>query len=279
MQYLVDVPNFGHWSDPRTTAEFARRVEDAGWDGFSVWDHILVYNGAEVADPWVLLTAAAMSTDRIKLMPLVTPLPRRRPWVLARQTVSLDILSSGRLILGVGIGYPPGPEFRTFGEETDERIRADMLDEGLAVLLGLWSGENFRFKGSHYRIDNVVFKPTPVQEPRIPIWVAGMWPAKRPFRRAARYDGLCPIAMADGDFQITTPDMLEEMVAYTLSHRDSDRPFDVAPSGMLAGQPDAAKRVAEFAAAGATWWREVFDPSAGIELADWQAAVLQGPPR
>lgn len=279
MKYLVDVPNFGVWSDPRRTAEFARRAEAAGWDGFSVWDHILVYNGAEVADPWILLAAAAMTTDRITLMSMVTPVPRRRPWVLARQTVSLDLLSSGRLILGVGIGYPPGPEFRTFHEETDERTRADMLDEGLEILLGLWSGDNFRFTGEHYRLDNVVFRPTPVQQPRIPIWVAGMWPARRPFRRAARYDGLCPIAMTEGEFQRTTPEMLRDMIEYTLSHRDTDAPFDVAPTGMVATDPSRVEHVAAFEEAGATWWREVFDPEAGIELADWESAVLKGPPR
>lgn len=279
MKYLVDIPNFGPWHHPRVVADFARRVEDAGWDGFSVWDHILVYNGNEVADPWVLLTAVAMETERIKLMSLVTPLPRRRPWVLARQTVGIDLLSEGRLILGVGIGYPPGPEFRTFHEATGEQERADMLDEGLEVLTGLWSGENFRYRGEHYRLDNVVFQPTPVQQPRIPIWVAGMWPARRPFRRAARYDGLCPIAMVDGEFHRVSPAMLREMTAYTMSHREIDTPFDIAPGGMLAGQSGAADLIAEYEAAGATWWREGFDPDGGRDHASWIDAILEGPPR
>ena len=171
MKYAVDIPNFGAWSDPGKVAEFARRIEDVGWDGLSIWDHIIVWDGAEVSDPWVCLAAAAAVTERITLMPMVTPIPRRHPWKLARETVSLDLLSKGRFILGVGIGWPTDPEFTRFHEEEDLRTRADMLDEGLCVLTGLWSGESFSFEGEHYQVEPVTFLPTPIQKPRIPIWV------------------------------------------------------------------------------------------------------------
>ena len=121
MEFCVDVPNFGRWADPAAFAQFAADVEAAGWDGLSVWDHILVEDGLDVADPWVLMTAAAMRTEHLKLMMMVTPLPRRHPWKLARESVTLDLLSEGRLVLGVGIGWPTDPEFTRFHGPTDLR--------------------------------------------------------------------------------------------------------------------------------------------------------------
>ena len=150
MRFAINVPNFGTYSDPRTAADLAREAEDAGWDGFFVWDHILGAREWQVpiADPWVLLSAVAMRTERIRLGPMVTPIPRRRPWKLARETVTLDHLSRGRLVLGVGLGFPPDAEFEQFGEDGDPRVRAAKLDEGLAVLTGLWSGQPFRLRGA-----------------------------------------------------------------------------------------------------------------------------------
>ena len=152
MKYGIDIPNFGYWADPRHVAEFAREIEEAGWDGLSIWDHLLLWPGNVVGDPWIALAAAAATTDRISLMMMVTPLPRRRPWKVAREANSLDQLSSGRFILGVGIGYPPEEEFGAFGEPTDDRLRADMLDEGLDVITGLWGGEPFSYEGDHYQL-------------------------------------------------------------------------------------------------------------------------------
>ncbi|MFQ5553956.1 MAG: LLM class flavin-dependent oxidoreductase, partial [Acidimicrobiia bacterium] len=211
MRFAIDVPNFGLWADPREVARLAEQIEDAGWDGLSIWDHILVEDGLEVGDPWVALSAAALTTERLMLMPMVTPLPRRTPWKLARECVSLDLLSGGRLVLGVGIGWPTDPEFSRFGGETDLRRRADMLDEGLAILEGLWTGEPFGFDGEHFHMEEVQFVPRPVQEPRIPIWVAGMWPNRRPFRRAARYEGAVPIVFRNGEFEPMTPHRVAEI--------------------------------------------------------------------
>jgi alkanesulfonate monooxygenase SsuD/methylene tetrahydromethanopterin reductase-like flavin-dependent oxidoreductase (luciferase family) len=280
MKYGIDIPNFGYWADPRHVAEFAREVEDAGWDGLSIWDHLLLWHGNEVGDPWIALAAAAAATDRISLMMMVTPLPRRRPWKVAREAVSLDQLSNGRFILGVGIGYPPDEEFGTFGEPTDDRLRADMLDEGLDIITGLWSGQPFSYRGEHYQLKEVTFAPGPVQQPRIPIWVAGMWPNRRPFRRAARYDGVAPIIFRDGQFEDITPGSLTEMLSYVDEHRSGNDDFDVTVAGMALADPEiAGDRLAGLGAAGMTWWREGWNPESTVSVEEWHRRVLEGPPR
>lgn len=282
MKYAVDIPNFGRWADPRTAADFARRIEEAGWDGISLWDHIYIWRGNVVGDPWVTISAMAAVTERLRLMMLVTPLPRRRPWVVARQAVSVDQLSGGRFTLGVGIGHPPGPEFAVFGDETNAVKRGEMLDEGLDVITGLWSGEEFKYSGEHYKLKKVQFQPTPVQQPRIPIWVAGMWPNKKPFRRAARYDGLAPIALDEnGDFLTVTPELAAEMIAYVMEHRDSDDPFDMTVIGGAPEPPgERSELMARYEEAGVTWFRFGPDPAGGEEGVDrWVEAVLEGPPR
>ncbi len=280
MKYAVDIPNFGVWSDPGEVAEFARRIEDVGWDGLSIWDHIIVWDGAEVADPWISLAAAATVTERITLMPMVTPIPRRHPWKLARETVSMDLLSQGRFILGVGLGWPTDPEFTRFHEEEDLRTRADMLDEGLAVLTGLWSGEAFSFEGNHYQVEPVTFLPTPIQKPRIPIWVAGMWPKRRPFQRAACWDGVAPIISDGYEFEPMTPEVLAEIVAYIREYREIDHHFDVAPGGAALDEADRhGDYLAALEDAGATWWREGWIPGTAGSPEEWLARVMEGPPR
>ncbi|MDJ0662975.1 MAG: LLM class flavin-dependent oxidoreductase [Acidimicrobiia bacterium] len=280
MKYCVDVPNFGIWSDPKRFAEFAHDVEQAGWDGISVWDHILIGDDYQVADPWILLAAAAMTTERIRLMTLVTPLPRRHPWKLARECVSLDLLSEGRLTLGVGIGWPTDPEFTRFHGETDLRARADMLDEGLDILTGLWTGEPYEFHGEHYDLEQSTFLPRPVQQPRIPIWVAAMWPKRRPVRRAARWDGLAPIVFdtETEQFGDAGPAVIAEISEYVRSHRDTAEPFDIAIAEGHSPGDDLAEYVAEMEAAGATWWRDGWLPWLDADHDAWLADVREGPP-
>ncbi len=176
LKTAIYLPNYGPFGDARAIADLARDAESAGWDGFFLWDHIAAHDDAgdslPCADPWLALTAAAMQTTSIMLGTTVTPLPRRRPHKLARETVTLDRLSGGRLILGVGIGGGQS-EWDHLGEETDQRSRGRMLDEGLDVLTGLWSGEPFQFDGEHYHIEQAQFLPPPFQQPRIPVWVGG----------------------------------------------------------------------------------------------------------
>jgi alkanesulfonate monooxygenase SsuD/methylene tetrahydromethanopterin reductase-like flavin-dependent oxidoreductase (luciferase family) len=262
MQYAINIPNFGLFADPHLVAELAHEAEEAGWDGFFLWDHITydirgVQEAVPVADPWILLAAIALRTKRIKIGPLVTPLPRRRPWKVARETVTLDHLSQGRLILGVGLGNDRSREYSSLGEPTDPKWQGELLDEGLEVLTRLWSGEAFSYEGRHYQLTNVHFLPKPVQQPRIPIWVAGFWPHKRPYRRAAQFDGICALRRE----QALSPDDYREIILYISSSRTSAAPFDVIASGHTAGlDPDQdAATMAAFAEAGVTWWQECFD--------------------
>jgi alkanesulfonate monooxygenase SsuD/methylene tetrahydromethanopterin reductase-like flavin-dependent oxidoreductase (luciferase family) len=277
MRFAINTPNFGLYSDIRLLAALAHEAEEAGWDAFFIWDHI--GSGPDwpstFADPWIALAAMAMTTQRIKIGPLVTPLPRRRPWKLAREAVSLDQLSHGRLILGVGIGSDQGREFSCFGESTDDKLHGEMLDEGLEVLTKLWSGEAFTYEGKHYQLSNARFLPAPVQHPRIPIWVAGVWPNKKPFRRAAQWDGICPIGR---DHELTPQDF-QDIVAYSKLHRTSEAPLELIASGHTTGLDKEKDRamLEPFAEAGVTWWQEAFDWSHSLDQV--RARIHQGPPR
>jgi alkanesulfonate monooxygenase SsuD/methylene tetrahydromethanopterin reductase-like flavin-dependent oxidoreductase (luciferase family) len=253
MNFAINVPNFGDYADPRMTAELAQRAEQAGWDGFFVWDHVnaAFEPGAPMADPWMVLTAVALATERIRIGTMVTPLPRRRPWKVARETVTLDRLSGGRLILGVGLGSPPDLEYAAFGEDGDLETLARKLDEGLAVLDGLWTGQPFTYHGDHYDVIDVRFTPTSVQKPRIPIWVAQMYPHTGPLKRAARWDGLVPMHETE---MVPSPDHVAESVEAIVAIRGTTDGFDVCvPVVTSDDRTGPAGLVAEYAAAGATW--------------------------
>jgi alkanesulfonate monooxygenase SsuD/methylene tetrahydromethanopterin reductase-like flavin-dependent oxidoreductase (luciferase family) len=242
VKYELNVPPMGSGADPRLLADFAREAEDAGWDGFFIWDHIALSWPDALADVTVALTAIALATEKIDFGALVTPLARRRPAKFARETASLDQLSGGRLIVGVGLGEF-APEFEHLGEEGDPRTRAAMLDEALAVVTGLWSGDDvttpFNHRGEHYTAVDANFWPKPVQQPRIPIWVAGMWPNKAPFRRAACWDGVVPGA-ASGDMRVLTPGEVREIVACVNAHRpDPAAPFVFVAYGSTPGDDPA----------------------------------------
>jgi alkanesulfonate monooxygenase SsuD/methylene tetrahydromethanopterin reductase-like flavin-dependent oxidoreductase (luciferase family) len=229
----IFVAPFEELSEPALVAELAGSAERRGWDGFFVWDHVAYSEPVrEIADPWVTLAAVAVATRRLTIGPLVTPLARRRPHQLARETVTLDRLSGGRLVLGVGLGSERTGEFDPdrFGEEGDARARARLLDEGLERLLAYWGGE---------------FEPRPVQRPRIPVWVAARWPNRRPLRRAARYDGLFPI-------DLPGPEALEELAGEVVSLRGHDARFDLVAELPPGSDP------APWAAAGATWCLTAF---------------------
>jgi alkanesulfonate monooxygenase SsuD/methylene tetrahydromethanopterin reductase-like flavin-dependent oxidoreductase (luciferase family) len=296
VRYGVSFPNFGVGMDVRAITELAREAEEAGWDGFFLWDHLLAFSPGPVpvVDPWVALTAVALGTSRLRLGPMVTPLPRRRPGKLARETVSLDHLSGGRLILGVGIGAMPY-EWDYLGEEPDARVRGAMLDEGLEVLAGLWSGEPFDHHGEHYRVAGdppeqgwrAVFFPPPLQRPRVPVWVAGTWPVKAPFRRAARWDGAVPMKVEGGRIVPMKPEDAREVARYVAAHRAGDGPFELVVAGETPGEnrKEGVRIVAAYEEAGVTWWIESIDPwrFGWTEGEPWPSEVThrrvrQGPP-
>src|SRR5262249_41581277 len=175
MQYAVNLPILAAFSDPNTLVDLAKTAEATGWDGVFVWDSLLFDQQwmPPIVDPWIILAAIAASTERVKIGTMIAQLARRRPWKVAREVVTLDHLSGGRMILGVGLGSSAAAEFEQFGEEGDARVRADKLDECLDILNGLWSGTPFSYQGKYYQLKETTFLPKPVQQPRVPIWVAG----------------------------------------------------------------------------------------------------------
>jgi alkanesulfonate monooxygenase SsuD/methylene tetrahydromethanopterin reductase-like flavin-dependent oxidoreductase (luciferase family) len=268
MKYAIYLPTFTPFGSPRLIAELARQAEKAGWDGLFVWDDV-AGTEKDLADPWISLAAAAVATERLRLGALITPLARRRPWKFARETASLDQLSRGRLVVGVGAGGGQ-EQFGNLGDEPDQRRRAQMLDEGLQVVTGLWSGQPFQFDGQYYHLKTAIFRPRPVQQPRIPIWVAGVWPHKHPLERMARWDGMFPLFWGIDD-PSRQQALLREMVASVLARRQESlpeadqHPFDVIAVGET--PPDRPEQteahISGFAAAGATWWLESLAPERG----------------
>jgi len=260
--------------DPRVVAELAGELEAAGWDGAFYWDGINI-GDMETYDPWVVMAAMAMRTGRVRIGAMLTPPARRRPWKLARETMTLDRLSGGRLVLPVGLGTLDDGGFSKVGEPTDRRVRARLLDESLDILTGLWSGEPFSYEGEHYRLEEMTFLPRPVQRPRIPIWVVGAWPSEKSMNRALRYDGLLAYTTR-GE---VTPEDIRAMKAYVEENRSQDTPFDIIWEGETPGDdPErAAQIVRPFAEAGVTWWIESrWTPP--NEPEDLRARIRQGPP-
>ena len=251
MHYAIEVVPFGEFGDPRNVMRLAQVAEAAGWEGLFVWDHMGFVWGAPAGDPWVTLAAVATSTSHLKLGVAVAPLPRYSPQVLARALTGLDLLSQGRVILGAGLGGS-NEEFSAFGEPSDVRERAAMLDEALQILDRWMAGETLNFHGVHYTVENLALLPLPVQRPRIPIWIGG---ESRPaMRRAARWDGWVIPGIDQDQAVIRPPEQLAQELAYIQSHRVPSAPFDVAITGC--SDPGQNSLASEYASAGATWWLE-----------------------
>jgi alkanesulfonate monooxygenase SsuD/methylene tetrahydromethanopterin reductase-like flavin-dependent oxidoreductase (luciferase family) len=271
MRYGVTLPAFAEWSDPRTIMQIAADAEAAGWDGFFLWDHVTwnpQWGGTPpMADPWMCLAAAATATSRVTLGPIVTPLPRRRPQIVAREAVTLDHLSGGRALLGVGLG--DDFEYAAYGEPV--RHRGSRLDEAMTVLMALLSGDAVDFEGEHFTVHSPPSLPKPV-DGSIPIWVGGHWPNRAPFLRAARYDGVVPRKVGMERGEVFTVEDLEAMRAFV--GRDDD--FDYVMSG-LTTSPHDNDAVRTWAAAGATWWLEAIYPFGGVGER-MRERVRAGPP-
>jgi alkanesulfonate monooxygenase SsuD/methylene tetrahydromethanopterin reductase-like flavin-dependent oxidoreductase (luciferase family) len=264
MRHALHLPIFSVFAEPAAVVELAVAAEEAGWDGFFTWDHVIRTHEparSAVADPWILLAAVAARTSRIRLGPMVTPLARRRPQKVARETVTLDHLSNGRLIFGVGLGVDSGGELTRFGEIAGPKERADAYDEALELLQALWSGEEVDHHGRHYTAEHVRFLPRPVQQPRIPLWGAAWSLARRPLRRAAKLDGFFPVG---DDPEVLGP--LLDVVAEERGGLDGyDVMFEAAPGTDLD----------DLAARGVTWVMRPLDDTA--DPAATIAAVAQGP--
>jgi alkanesulfonate monooxygenase SsuD/methylene tetrahydromethanopterin reductase-like flavin-dependent oxidoreductase (luciferase family) len=262
----LSLPLFDELSDPLAVVRLAADAEAAGWHGVFVWDHLRweapVRN---VADSWVTLAAIATATARLRLGPMVTPLPRRRPVKVARETATLDVLSGGRLILGVGIGDDRfAREFSKTGEQLNDRARGQMLDEALEILAAAWSGEPVHHHGDHYTVDDIQFLPRPVQRPGVPVWIAGFSGNGKAMRRAARYDGFYPVYLEH-------PDQLAEVVATVTGLRpDPTAPYDFVIGLPMGADPHPWRQ------AGATWCLSGFDPER-VSLDQVRGVLRDGP--
>lgn len=255
--------------------ELSRMVEAHGWDGFFTWDGISI-GPSPTFDPWVVLGAVATQTERVTLGAIVHPLSRRRPWKVAREALTVDHLSNGRLVIPVALGaLDDGGFSRVHPEVTDRRERAERLDETLEILKLAWKGEPFSYSGRHYRVEDLVFQPTPVNGD-IPIWVVGAWPSERSMRRAARYEGVLPSIA--GSFEQLSPEQISEIAAWIAERRQSAAPFEIVMEGTTPGDDPEATRaqLQPYADAGATWWIESMWGDSTLD--DLKRRIEQGPP-
>lgn len=269
MQYGLALPNGGSWGDARTLAELAQLAEDSGWNGVFLEDYVVWQSNQSVPtyDPWIALAAIAMQTKQIRLGTQVTPLTRRRPWKLARETVTIDHLSNGRLILGVGLGdtgesVGSDVSFSHFNEIRHAKERSQMLEEALAVLVGLWSGESFHYEGQYYQVKEITFLPRPVQSPRIPIWVGGGFPLRGPTQRAARWDGAC---LYKHKTHTLMPEDIHTLRDIVQGQRSSLAGYDIAVGGSprRTDWEEEREYIRSLDEAGVTWWTEYIPPDSG----------------
>jgi alkanesulfonate monooxygenase SsuD/methylene tetrahydromethanopterin reductase-like flavin-dependent oxidoreductase (luciferase family) len=258
--------------------DLAAAAETAGWDGVFYWDAVHIPGFGEMHDPWVALTVIALRTSRVRIGGIVMALPRHKPWLFARAATSVDHASDGRLVLPIGLGALDDTAFGGVGEATDTRTRGERMDEALAILEGLWTGDPFAFPGPHFRMAEMTFLPRPVQRPRIPIWLVGAWPRERSMQRVLRYDGILPNKLAtEGGQQPVTPADVAAIRDYVRGRRGTLERFDIVVEGRTPGDDPrgAADIVRPWAQAGATWWTE----------AHWNAPfevlhrrLVEGPP-
>jgi probable F420-dependent oxidoreductase len=272
VRYGIDVSTLGEYAEPDVVVSTACAAEAAGWDALFVWDHLAFAWGVPSADPWVVLAAVARATTRLLLGTAVTPLPRRRPAVVASTVATLDRLSGGRMVLGAGAGGVAS-EFLAFGEPADARDRAAMLDEALEVVSMLWSGRPVTHAGRFYQVDGVTLAPLPVQRPRVPIWIGGASVGAR--RRAARWDGWVVSCDDERGNMVVLPDRIAADAADIAGLRRVDEPFDIAVIGASGGPGDPISSA--YADVGATWWLEHIHGRRGSR-ASMLARTAAGPP-
>ena len=265
--------------DAAVAADLAAEAEQAGWDGF------FCYEPTWGNDAWVMLTAAAMRTSTIRLGTMLTPLPKRKPWEVASQVLTLDNLSGGRVILSVGLGVADDPRFWMFEDDPGRKVRAEMLDEGLEMIELMCRGEPFEYAGRHYHAHRPqqMIPPPSTQQPRVTTWVVGLWPAPRSMRRSARWDGWLPNWAEVGGPGLPPPERLTEAVAWIARERAGHgltmEGYDVVVEGTTAAGEEGAAQARAWADAGATWWMEAAWTMQGDVVEQCRARLRAGPPR
>jgi alkanesulfonate monooxygenase SsuD/methylene tetrahydromethanopterin reductase-like flavin-dependent oxidoreductase (luciferase family) len=276
VRFGLFLPPFAELADPKVVASLATQAEASGWDGVFLWDHMLARPGMAVADAWVTMAAIAVATTRVRFGAMVTPLPRRRPWMLARQMATLDQLSDGRLIGGIGLGDDGWTEFSSFGEEVDPVVRGEMLDESLDLLRQFLSGTDVHFEGRHFTVNSTPFLPMPRQVP-LPIWGAVRWPRRKPLTRIAKLQGCFPIFAGSGPPQPPKP---SDVVAIrdALHALGAGADPDIVVRFVLSRQDASSMHdtIAELEDAGVTWILEAIAP--GAPASDVADVARAGPP-
>jgi alkanesulfonate monooxygenase SsuD/methylene tetrahydromethanopterin reductase-like flavin-dependent oxidoreductase (luciferase family) len=280
MKYGLDISPAGPWGHPGQIAELAALAEQHGWDGVFCEDYIAFPGGVDTYDPWITLALVAEATERVMLATMVTPLPRRRPWTIASQAMTVDRISGGRLALGVGIGDSDSDDFRRFGEAEDLRERAEILDEALEVIVDLWSGQPVTLHGHHFDVEDAQLRPTPTQQPRIPIWVGGAITKRRPRERALRWDGACLYRIPpDRGWEDVTADDVRRLRESAEERPGGGDGFVITVGGRECAEDLAQERrhVTALAAAGADWWHEYVPPRFSLDEA--RRRIMSGPVR
>jgi len=273
MKFGIALP----YTTPRVVGRLAQLVEETGWDGCFLGDAIWC------EDPMIGLAAAAMTTNRIRLGTMITPVPLRIPWKLASESLALDHLSNGRLTLGLGAGAV-WMGWQAFPDEvTDTKARLEMLDETIDILTLLYQRKPFDYDGKHYHVkltqlDLVYYPPRPVQQPRVPLWCVAIWTRRKSMQRVLKCDGVIVEAQAaDNKPRDVTADDVRGIKAYVDANRDTSTPFDIVLNGNVAalGRAQLQDKLLPLNEAGATWWIE------GLWEASEEAAaerIRRGPP-
>ena len=244
---------------PGENLEHAVAAETAGWDGIFLWE------GVYHSDPWAQMAAIAMRTERIMLGTLLTPAPRRRPWVLGGQCVTVDQLSGGRVILSIGVGAFETVLGELPNEEHDMRVRGELLDETIDLLRAMWSGKPVEHEGKHYTV-TLPAGPKAARKRGIPIWCVGVWPHMKSMRRTLRCDGIIP--------QADSPETVATIAEWLRENGKGD--IDILSAGMTTPK-NAEKKIKPWADAGATWWIE--ENWAAKSPAVVRKRIDAGPPR
>ena len=273
INFGIYIANHGISAEPQDYIDLAIAAEENNWNGFFLWDHIHSDEKHDVLDPFIILSAIASNTKSLKIGTMITPLARRRPWQIARQVTTLDRLSNGRFILGVGLGDPA--DFDPFFEDSNPKIRKEKLEESLVILQKLWKGELFSFSGKHFNLKDVIFLPKPKQE-TIPIWVGGEWPNKGPFRRAAKFQGVFPLK-AGGEEALLEPEDIIEIKNFISTYRNVKNDMDIAQIIVSSINKDENDWINAYINAGITWGMECIWPGR-ISVKDMFALIESGPP-
>jgi alkanesulfonate monooxygenase SsuD/methylene tetrahydromethanopterin reductase-like flavin-dependent oxidoreductase (luciferase family) len=278
LRYAIDICPLGDLSEPRSILRLAVAAEESGWDGLSMWDSLGLSMGTTAADLFVTLAGIGVQTRRLRLITSIVALARRRPQLVVQAAGTLDRLSDGRLILGLGAGEDQ-PDFEAFGDPFERATRIGLMDEGLAIVDAGLRGLRLDHGGPLLTARGAVIGPSPVQQPRPPIWMGAMKPGG--LRRAARWEGWIGVAMSeDGSSMSLAPEAFADLVAIATAERQAlgraGEPFDVAVLGLSEGAHERAS--VAFGDAGATWWLESLSPMRG-SVDDLEAIVRSGPPR